>query len=46
MSFIVEHKVEILGALLAVSEAMALIPALKSSGILAAIIDILKKLKG
>jgi hypothetical protein len=33
MAFVVEHKAVILAALLAVSEVLALIPSIKSSGI-------------
>jgi len=46
IDFIIANKVVILGALLAISEAMALIPAFKSSGVLDFIIRAIKKLLG
>lgn len=46
MELIIANKVLILGALLAVSECMALIPSLKASGILDGIVRILKLLLG
>jgi hypothetical protein len=41
-----EHLILILGALLAVSEALALIPALSSNGILDGAIKVLKSILG
>ena len=46
MAFIFEHKAVILGALLAVSEALALIPAIKANSIFELVVGILFKLKG
>lgn len=46
MAFIVENKVVILGALLALSEVMALVPSFKSSGIFDFIYRGLKALAG
>lgn len=46
IAFLVANKVVILGALLAVSEALALIPSFKSSGILDFCVRTLKKLLG
>ena len=43
---ILAHKSEILGGLLAVSEALALIPGLKSNSILQLMINGIKKLMG
>lgn len=44
--FLIANKVVLLAALLAVSEALALIPALKSNGILDWVIKTSKKLLG
>lgn len=44
--FLMANKIVLLGALLAVSEALALIPALKSNGILDWVIKTVKKLLG
>lgn len=46
MAFIVENKAVILGALLAISEVMALIPSMKSSGVFDFIYRGLKSLAG
>ena len=46
MAFIIEHKVVILGALLAMSEVLALIPSVKANSIFELIVDLLAKLKG
>ncbi len=46
MAFIVEHKAELLAALLGISEVMALIPSIKSSGIFDFIYRGLKSLAG
>ena len=43
---IIEHRIEILAVALALSEALALIPALKANGILDGVIKLLKSLKG
>jgi hypothetical protein len=45
LSKIIEHRIEILAVALALSEALALIPALKANGILDGIIKTLKALK-
>lgn len=44
--FLIANKVVLLGALLAVSEALALIPSLKANGILDWVIKTAKKLLG
>jgi spore maturation protein SpmB len=44
--FIIANKVVILGALLALSEVLALVPSFKSSGILDWVIKTCKKLLG
>lgn len=46
MSFIIENKAVVLGALLALSEVLALIPSLKANSIFELIVGILIKLKG
>lgn len=46
MSFIIENKVVVLGALLAISECLALIPAIKANSIFELVVDILKKIRG
>ncbi len=46
MQFIIDHKAVILGALLAMSEALALIPAVKANSIFEMIVGFLQKLKG
>jgi len=46
IAFLVANKVVILGALLALSEVLALIPSFKSSGILDWVIRTVKKLLG
>jgi len=46
MSFIIENKAVVLGALLALSEVLALIPSLKANSIFELIVGILFKLKG
>lgn len=46
LEFIAAHKVEILSALLVVSEALALIPSVKASGVVDALIRGLKSLLG
>lgn len=46
IDFIIANKLVILGALLAISEALALIPSFKSSGVLDFIIRSIKKLLG
>lgn len=46
IDFIVANKVVILGAALAVSEALALIPGLQANGFLDGAIKLLKKLAG
>lgn len=45
LDFLMAHKVEVIGAMLALSEVLALIPGMPS-GILAGVISILKSLKG
>lgn len=46
MEFIVAHKVEILGALLAISEVLALIPSIKSNSIFTLVVNLFKGLLG
>lgn len=46
MQFILDHKVEILAALLAISEALSLIPGIKSNSIFQSIYNGLKSLAG
>ena len=46
IAFLVANSVIILGALLAVSEALALIPALKSNSVLTLIVNLIKGLMG
>lgn len=46
MAFIIEHKVAVLGALLAISEVLALIPSVSANGIFDAIYKGLKALAG
>jgi len=46
LEIIIENKVIILGALLGISECLALIPGLKSNGILDGAIKLLKKFLG
>lgn len=46
IDFVIANKVVILGALLALSEVLALIPSFKSSGVLDFIIKTLKKFLG
>lgn len=46
MQFIMENKVVVLAALLAISEVMALIPTIKSSGIFDLVYRILKSAAG
>lgn len=44
MQFLIDHKVELLSAALALSEVLALVPSFKSSGILDFVIKTLKSL--
>lgn len=44
MAFVVEHKAVILGALLAISEVLALIPSVKASGIFDAAVKLVQYL--
>lgn len=46
INWAVENKAVLLGAALAVSECLALIPSIASSGIVDGVIKFLKKLKG
>lgn len=46
MQFLIDNKAAVLGALLALSEVMALIPGLKSSGIIDLLIRLLKSALG
>lgn len=46
LEFVVAHKVEILGALLAISEVLGLVPSIKSNGIFDTIVKFLGSLKG
>ena len=46
MQFIIDNKAVLLGALLAVSEALALIPGIKANGIFDAIVKFVAYLKG
>jgi len=46
MQFVMENKSLILGALLAISEVMALVPSIKSSGIFDLVYRSLKSLAG
>ena len=43
IQFIIDNKAVLLGALLGISEVMALIPAVKSNGIFDLILNLLKK---
>jgi len=44
MSFVIEHKVEILAALLAISEVLAFIPKIQGNGIFDGIVKAIKAL--
>lgn len=46
MGYIIEHKAAILGALLALSEVLALIPGIKSSSVFQLIVNSVKSLAG
>lgn len=46
IQFLIDNKVVLLGALLAISEALALIPAIKSNSIVQLIISSIKKMLG
>lgn len=46
MQFLIDHKVEILAALLAVSEVLGAIPAIGANGIFDAAVKVLKSLAG
>jgi len=46
MAFVVAHKVEILAALLAISEVLAAVPAIKANSVFGLIVNGLKALAG
>lgn len=46
IQFIVDNKAVLLGALLGISEALALIPSVKSNGIFDLVLNLIKKASG
>jgi len=46
MAFIVAHKMEVLGVLLAISEVLAAIPSIKANSIFGVVVGLIKKLAG
>lgn len=46
MTFVLAHKTEILGALLALSEVLGAIPAIKANGVFELVVGVLKKIAG
>lgn len=46
LAFLTAHKAEILGALLAISEGLALVPQIKSNSVFTLVVNLLIKLKG
>jgi hypothetical protein len=46
MEFIIAHKVEILAALLAVSELLAVVPSVKANSIFQLSVSLIKKIAG
>lgn len=46
MDFILAHKVEILGFLLALSELLALIPSIKANSVFQLLVNLIKKFLG